>query len=84
MRIPQPVIRPRARHRDCGRLSARRRMRSRGRIERCALATSGINFGLFCATPGVAVSRNVSPQRALEMLMTGEFIDARTRLSGVW
>ncbi len=43
-------------------------------------ATSGINFGLFCATPGVAVSRNVSRKRALEMLMTGEFIDAATAL----
>ena len=43
-------------------------------------ATSGINFGLFCATPGVAVSRNVSRKRALEMLMTGEFIDAKTAL----
>lgn len=44
-------------------------------------ATSGINFGLFCATPGVAVSRNVSRKRALEMLMTGEFIDAQTALA---
>ena len=43
-------------------------------------ATSGINFGLFCATPGVAVSRNVSRKRAFEMLFTGEFIDARTAL----
>lgn len=43
-------------------------------------ATSGINFGLFCTTPGVAVSRNVSHKRALEMLMTGEFIDAQTAL----
>jgi enoyl-CoA hydratase/carnithine racemase len=43
-------------------------------------ATSGINFGLFCATPGVAVSRNVTRKRALEMLMTGEFIDAKTAL----
>jgi enoyl-CoA hydratase/carnithine racemase len=43
-------------------------------------ATSGINFGLFCATPGVAVSRNVSRKQALEMLMTGEFIDAATAL----
>jgi enoyl-CoA hydratase/carnithine racemase len=43
-------------------------------------ATSGINFGLFCATPGVPVSRNVSRKRAFEMLMTGEFIDARTAL----
>jgi len=43
-------------------------------------ATSGINFGLFCATPGVPVSRNVSRKRAFEMLMTGEFIDAPTAL----
>ena len=43
-------------------------------------ATSGINFGLFCATPGVPVSRNVSRKRAFEMLMTGDFIDAPTAL----
>jgi enoyl-CoA hydratase/carnithine racemase len=48
--------------------------------EDARFATSGINFGLFCATPGVAVSRNVSRKRAFEMLMTGEFIDARTAL----
>ena len=44
-------------------------------------ATSGINFGLFCATPGVPVSRNVSQKRAFEMLMTGDFIDAPTALA---
>src|SRR5207253_428319 len=44
-------------------------------------ATSGINFGLFCATPGVPVSRNVSQKRAFEMLMTGHFIDAPTALA---
>ena len=44
-------------------------------------ATSGINFGLFCATPGVAVSRDVSRKRAFEMLFTGEFIDAQTALA---
>ena len=44
-------------------------------------ATSGINFGLFCSTPGVAVSRNLSRKQALEMLMTGEFIDAQTALA---
>lgn len=43
-------------------------------------ATSGVNFGLFCATPGVPLSRNVSRKRAFEMLMTGEFIDAPTAL----
>ncbi|MET0731572.1 MAG: enoyl-CoA hydratase [Casimicrobiaceae bacterium] len=41
-------------------------------------ATSGINFGLFCATPGVPLSRNVAQKRAFEMLFTGEFIDAST------
>lgn len=44
-------------------------------------ATSGINFGLFCATPGVAVARNVARKQALEMLMTGEFIDSATALA---
>jgi enoyl-CoA hydratase/carnithine racemase len=43
-------------------------------------ATSGVNFGLFCATPGVPVSRNVSRKRAFEMLMTGQFIDSATAL----
>jgi enoyl-CoA hydratase/carnithine racemase len=41
-------------------------------------AVSGINLGLFCATPSVALSRNVSPKAALEMLLTGDFIDAET------
>ena len=41
-------------------------------------ATSGINVGLFCSTPAVAVSRNLSPKLAFEMLITGEFIDAET------
>ena len=49
--------------------------------EGARFATSGINFGLFCATPGVPVSRNISRKRAFEMLMTGEFIDARTALA---
>ena len=44
-------------------------------------ATSGINYGLFCATPAVPVSRNVSRKRAFEMVMTGEFIDAATALA---
>lgn len=43
-------------------------------------ATSGINYGLFCATPGVPVSRNVARKRAFEMLFTGDFIDAATAL----
>jgi enoyl-CoA hydratase/carnithine racemase len=43
-------------------------------------ATSGINFGLFCATPGVPLSRSIARKQALEMLLTGEFIDADTAL----
>lgn len=44
-------------------------------------ATSGVNYGLFCSTPGVAVSRNVSRKQAMELLLTGEFIDAATALA---
>ncbi|HZQ62095.1 MAG TPA: enoyl-CoA hydratase [Casimicrobiaceae bacterium] len=49
--------------------------------EDARFATSGINFGLFCATPGVPLSRNISRKRAFEMLLTGEFIDAPTALA---
>jgi len=41
-------------------------------------ATSGVRYGLFCSTPGVAVARNVGRKHALEMLLTGKFIDAQT------
>lgn len=41
-------------------------------------AVSGVNLGLFCSTPGVALSRNVPRKRAFEMLITGDFIDAHT------
>ncbi|TMD11960.1 MAG: enoyl-CoA hydratase [Chloroflexi bacterium] len=44
----------------------------------CRFATSGVKYGLFCSTPGVAVGRNVSRKHALEMLLTGRFIDAAT------
>jgi enoyl-CoA hydratase/carnithine racemase len=43
-------------------------------------ATSGINVGLFCSTPAVALMRNVAAKPAFEMLMTGDFIDAETAL----
>jgi len=39
-------------------------------------AVSGINVGLFCATPSVGLSRNVGRKEAFEMLVTGDFIDA--------
>ena len=43
-------------------------------------AVSGVRVGLFCSTPAVALSRNVSRKRAMEMLLTGDFIDAETAL----
>jgi enoyl-CoA hydratase/carnithine racemase len=39
-------------------------------------AVPGINLGLFCSTPGVAVGRSVGRKAALEMLLTGETVDA--------
>jgi enoyl-CoA hydratase/carnithine racemase len=44
-------------------------------------ATSGVKYGLFCSTPGVALARNISRKHAMEMLLTGEAIDARTALA---
>ena len=41
-------------------------------------AVSGINVGLFCSTPSVALARNVGRKQAFEMLVTGDFIDAET------
>ncbi len=43
-----------------------------------SFATSGINYGLFCATPSVPLVRNVPFKQAMEMLLTGDFIDAQT------
>jgi len=40
-------------------------------------AVSGVNVGLFCSTPGVALSRDVLRKQAFEMLVTGEFISAQ-------
>jgi enoyl-CoA hydratase/carnithine racemase len=42
--------------------------------------TSGVNWGFFCSTPGVAVGRNLSRKHAMEMLLTGEAIDANKAL----
>ncbi len=39
-------------------------------------AVSGINVGLFCSTPAVALARNMGRKQAMEMLLTGDFIDA--------
>lgn len=44
--------------------------------DECKFGVSGINLGLFCSTPSVALSRNLSRKRAFQMLMTGDFISA--------
>jgi enoyl-CoA hydratase/carnithine racemase len=44
--------------------------------EESRFATSGIKYGLFCSTPMVALARNVPQKPAMEMLLTGDFIDA--------
>ena len=43
-------------------------------------ATPGVNIGLFCSTPMVALSRNVGRKAAMEMLLTGEMTDAAEAL----
>ena len=49
--------------------------------ESATFAVSGINVGLFCSTPAVALSRNVAPKHAFDMLVTGRFISAAEALS---
>ena len=44
-------------------------------------AVSGVNLGLFCSTPSVALSRNLQRKAAFEMLVTGEFISAAQALA---
>jgi enoyl-CoA hydratase/carnithine racemase len=46
--------------------------------EDAAFATPGVKIGLFCTTPMVALTRAVGRKRALQMLLTGEMVDART------
>jgi enoyl-CoA hydratase/carnithine racemase len=48
--------------------------------EEARFAVSGVNLGLFCSTPAVALSRNVSRKHAAQMLFTGDFIDASKAL----
>lgn len=45
-------------------------------VEEAKFATPGVNIGLFCSTPMVALSRNVTRKHAMEMLLTGEMIPA--------
>ncbi len=78
VRLPQPVI---------ARVHATATANGCNLVASCDLAVastearfavSGVNYGLFCSTPSVGLSRNVSRKRAFEMLVTGEFIDAET------
>jgi len=46
--------------------------------DQAAFATPGVRIGLFCTTPMVALSRAVGRKRALQMLLTGEMVDAPT------
>src|SRR6186713_590779 len=48
--------------------------------EAATFATPGVDIGLFCSTPMVALSRNIPRKQAMEMLLTGEPIDAPTAL----
>jgi len=49
--------------------------------ENASFATPGVSIGLFCTTPMVAVSRAVGRKKALEMLLTGEALDAREAMA---
>jgi enoyl-CoA hydratase/carnithine racemase len=49
--------------------------------ENAIFAMPGVNVGVFCSTPAVGVARNVGRKRAMEMLLTGEPIDAATALA---
>ena len=77
-RMPAAGDRARARHRHRGRLPAGRPVRPGGCLGHAKFAVSGINVGLFCSTPSVPLGRNVLRKQAMEMLLTGEFIDAAT------
>jgi enoyl-CoA hydratase/carnithine racemase len=46
-------------------------------VESAKFVTSGVNWGFFCSTPGVAIGRNLQRKHAMEMLLTGDPIDAQ-------
>ena len=50
-------------------------------VPEAKFALSGIHNGLFCSTPAVGVGRNINRKRAMEMLLTGDLIDAETARS---
>jgi enoyl-CoA hydratase/carnithine racemase len=48
--------------------------------EAASFALPGVNIGVFCSTPAVGVARNIGRKRVMEMLLTGQPVDARTAL----
>jgi len=50
-------------------------------VREARFAVSGVNLGLFCSTPSVALSRNLGRKAAFEMLVTGDFISAEQALA---
>jgi enoyl-CoA hydratase/carnithine racemase len=48
--------------------------------ENARFVTSGVSWGFFCSTPGVAIGRNLQRKHAMEMLLTGEPVEARRAL----
>ncbi|MGE3367060.1 MAG: enoyl-CoA hydratase [Rhizobiaceae bacterium] len=46
--------------------------------DKATFGVNGIDVGLFCTTPGVALARGLKPKHAMEMLLTGEMVDAST------
>ena len=48
--------------------------------DRSSFGVNGIDVGLFCSTPAVALTRNIGAKRAMEMLLTGDMIDAAAAL----
>src|SRR5260221_3475283 len=47
-------------------------------VDTARFATPGVNIGLFCSTPMVPISRNLPRKHVMEMLLTGDAIDAET------
>ena len=82
MRLPQPVI---------ARVHATATAAGCQLVATCDLAVAaesarfampGVNIGLFCSTPMVAVSRNLGRKQVMDMLLTGDMIDAKAAIAG--
>ena len=72
VRLPQPVIAAVEGVATAAGCQLVASLRPRRRRRDARFGTPGVNIGLFCSTPMVALSRNVSPKHAMEMLLTGD------------